>query len=78
MKCAEQVRNVYVRVQMWKAVYCYIISTISTSSTGCPCIESFVQTNEVAVGHPFFLNFFHRPSSVVVIGLIYAEPIPEV
>ena len=27
MKCAEQVRNVYVRVQMWKAVYCYIIST---------------------------------------------------
>ena len=27
MTCAEQVRNVYVRVQMWKAVYCYIIST---------------------------------------------------
>jgi len=27
MKCVEQVRNVYVRVQMWKAVYCYIIST---------------------------------------------------
>ena len=28
MKCAEQVRNIYVRVQMWKAVNCYIISTI--------------------------------------------------
>ena len=27
MKSAEQVRNVYLRVQMWKAVYCYIIST---------------------------------------------------
>ena len=27
MKCAEQVRNVYVRAQMWKAIYRYIIST---------------------------------------------------
>ena len=27
MKSAEQVRNVYVRVQMWKAIYRYIIST---------------------------------------------------
>ena len=27
MKCAEQVRNVYVQVQMWKAIYRYIIST---------------------------------------------------
>ena len=33
MKCAEQVRNVYVRVQMWKAVYCYIISTIVAVTT---------------------------------------------
>ena len=35
MKCAEQVRNVYVRVQMWKAVYCYIISTFMYSNLGC-------------------------------------------
>ena len=28
MKCAEQVRNVYGQVQMWKAIYRYIISTI--------------------------------------------------
>ena len=27
MKCAEQVRNVYVRIQMWNTIYCYIIST---------------------------------------------------
>ena len=27
MKCAEQVRNVYLQAQMWKAIYCYIIST---------------------------------------------------
>ena len=27
MKSAEQVRNVYGQVQMWKAIYCYIIST---------------------------------------------------
>ena len=27
MKCAEQVRNVYGQVQMWKAIYRYIIST---------------------------------------------------
>ena len=33
MKCAEQVRNIYVRVQMWKAVNCYIISTINSSNT---------------------------------------------
>ena len=30
MKCAEQVSNVYVRAQMWKAIYCYIISTKDT------------------------------------------------
>ena len=28
MKCAEQVRNVYGQVQMWKAIYRYNISTI--------------------------------------------------
>ena len=27
MKCAEQVRSIYGQVQMWKAIYCYIIST---------------------------------------------------
>ena len=27
MKCAEQVRNVYVRIQMWNTIYSYIIST---------------------------------------------------
>ena len=30
MKCAEQVRNVYGQVQMWKAIYRYIISTYET------------------------------------------------
>ena len=34
MKCAEQVRNVYVRIQMWKTIYCYIISTIMSMVTG--------------------------------------------
>ena len=29
MKCAEQVRNVYVRAQMWKAIYRYIIKAQS-------------------------------------------------
>ena len=31
MKCAEQVRNVYGQVQMWKAIYRYIISTYVSS-----------------------------------------------
>ena len=41
MKCAEHVRNVYRQVQMWKAIYCYIISTkdmlpddVTENSTG--------------------------------------------
>ena len=31
MKCAEQVRKVYVQVQMWKAIYSYMISTLVSS-----------------------------------------------
>ena len=79
MKCAEQVHNVYVQIQMWNTIYCYIISTnrsfvvhgnlcpLSLASIGSEDKQVPMSTKAKVLQHISFpsINYISRLHTVV-------------